>query len=87
VVFGVVIGEHADRDAASAQVLGDGLAALVDRWTLVDGATGDEEVCCIVEARPGEVIVARDYYAMPRVPTLTITAEQLAAGAWKLTRR
>jgi len=85
-LFGVAIGEHDHRDAAVEQVLGDGLAVLAERWTLRNGATGDDEVVCIVEANAVEVVVARGYYAMPGVPTLAIQVEQLAAGEWSLHR-
>lgn len=85
-VFGSPIGRHPDRHRAVEHVLGDGLAALAERWTLRDGGTGDEQVVCIVEANQQEVTVALDYYALPGVPTLTITAGQLAAGEWVLRR-
>ena len=39
---------------------------------------------CIQEAHPGAVTVARGYYSLPGVPTLTITADQLATGEWQL---
>ena len=86
-VFGGVLGDHEDRDGAERHVLGEGLAALADRWTLRDGTTGEEEVVCIQEANASSVRVARDYYSLPGVPTLTITAAQLAAGEWALVRR
>lgn len=85
-VFGAVLGEHEERDGAVRQVLDDGLASLADRWTLRHGETGEEEVVCIQEANAAEVTVARDYYAMPGVPTLTIPVEQLHAGEWELRR-
>jgi hypothetical protein len=43
-------------------------------------------VVCIQEARPGAVTVALGYYSLPGVPTLTITAEELAAGDCELLR-
>ena len=46
----------------------------------------DEEVVCIQEANPTTVTVARGYYSMPGVPTLTITAQQLASGEWVMRR-
>ncbi len=85
-MFGAPLGHHETHDGAVVQVLSDGLSSLVERWTLRNGSTGDEEVVCIVEAHPGEVTVARDYYALPGVPRLTVTAEQLAAGEWELRR-
>ena len=85
-VFGGVLGTHADRGAAERHVLSEGLASLADRWTLRHGATGEEEVVCIQEANPRSVRLARGYYSLPGVPTLTITTAQLAAGEWSLAR-
>jgi hypothetical protein len=85
-VFGAVLGEHDERAAAVAHVLGDGLASLAERWTLRDGATGDEEIVCIQEANAERVTVALGYYSLPGVPTRTITREQLITGAWQLVR-
>lgn len=85
-VFGAVLGDHDQRDAAVDQVLDEGLSSLSERWTLRNGTSEDEEVVCIQEARPGSVTVARGYSSMPGVPTLTITAEQLATGEWQLRR-
>ncbi len=39
------------------------------------------QIACIVEARPGEVRLALDYYPMPGVPILTVGPQQFAAGA------
>ena len=50
------------------------------------GVIGAEEVVCIQEANPTTVTVARGYYSMPGVPTLTITAQQLASGEWVMRR-
>lgn len=85
-VFGAVLGAHDRREDAVEQVLRDGLASLAERWTLRSGATGEEEVVCIQEASPDGVTVARGYYAVPGVPTLAITADELAAGRWSLRR-
>ena len=85
-VFGAVLGRHDDREAAAAQVRTDGLASLAERWTLRNGETGDEEVVCIQEANGTSVTLARGYYSMPGVPTLTITAAQMSAGEWALHR-
>jgi hypothetical protein len=79
------LGRHARRDDARAQVLRDGLAALAERWTLRH-RDGDEEIVCIVEATPTEVTVARGFYALPGVPTLTIRADQFVTGEWEMRR-
>jgi hypothetical protein len=85
-VFGGVLGAHDSRDAAKQQLLDEGLASLAERWTLRNGASGDEEVVCIQEANAAAVTVARGYYSLPGVPTLTITARQIASGEWELHR-
>lgn len=85
-VFGAVLGRHDRREPAVDQVLSEGLASLAERWTLRDGDTGEEEVVCIQEANASAVTVARGYYSLPGVPTLTITAGQIAAGEWELHR-
>lgn len=85
-VFGGVLGTHDDRAGARDQVLADGLASLAERWTLRDGRTGDEELACIVEASTDAVTVVLAYAPEPGAPTRTITAADLAAGTWSLTR-
>lgn len=85
-VFGGPLGDHPDGGAAEDQVLAEGLAALTERWLLVDGETGTEEVVCIVEAHPGEVTLALGHYSMPGVPTRTLTAAELAGDRWDLRR-
>jgi hypothetical protein len=85
-VFGAELGRHDRRDDAVRQVLDDELASLADRWTLRHVRTGEEEVVCIQEANADAVTVARGYYSLPGVPTLTITAAQIAAGEWQLFR-
>ena len=84
VVFGAALGTHDRREDAIRQVREDGLATLAERWTLVNGETGDEEVVVIVEANTSAVMVARGYYSLPGVPTVTVTAEEIAAGRWRL---
>ena len=85
-VFGAPLGDHGRRRDAVDQVLREGLASLAERWTLRHGETGEEEVVCIQEASADGVTVARGYYPVPGVPTLTITAAELAAGVWVLRR-
>lgn len=86
-VFGTVFAEHVDQHDARAHVEAHGLAALADRWTLVERATGEEQVVCIQQASPVEVTLALDYYSMPGVPTLTLRVADLASGPWQLERR
>lgn len=86
-VFGARLGAHAERSDAVDHVLVDGLAALADRWVLRgDGLDDVDQVVCIAEARPGEVTLALDVYAYLGVPTLTVTADELASGRWQLQR-
>ena len=83
-VFGAVLGSHDERSGAADQVLNEGLSSLAERWTLRHGQSGDEEVVCIQEVNGGTVTVARGYYSLPGVPTLTITKDQIASGEWEL---
>lgn len=85
-VFGTPLGDHADAEAARGQVLAEGLASLTERWLLVDGATGEEEVVCLQHVAPSGVVVALGYHSMPGVPTRSVTAGELAAGRWSLRR-
>lgn len=85
-VFGAVLGQHGRRHDAVHQVLVEGLASLADRWTLRRGKGSEEEIVCIQEANPSSVKVALGYYSLPGVPTLTITAAQLASGEYELSR-
>ena len=86
-VFGAVLGEHDDELDAQAAVVADGLRILADRWTLVDGATGDEEVVCIQQASPDEITLALGYYSIPGVPSSTIRVDELTSGRWRLEHR
>jgi hypothetical protein len=84
-VFAATLGVHDDRDDAVAHVLTEGLASLAERWML--RRDGEEEIVCIQEANPARVTVALGYYSLPGVPTLTITADQLASGELRFSRR
>jgi hypothetical protein len=83
-VFGEELGRHESRDDAVDHVLADGLASLAERWVLHRG--DDEQIVCILEANDRTVTVALDYYAMPGVPTLTLTVDDLLAGRCRLRR-
>lgn len=85
-VFGGALGDHPDAGTAEAQVVAEGLAALTERWFLVDAETGEEEVVCIVEAHPGEVTLALGHYSLPGVPTRVLTDGELAGDRWALRR-
>ncbi len=83
-VFGAVLGSHDQRASAASQVLDEGLASLAERWTLRHGESGEEELVCIKEVSGDAVTLARGYYSLPGVPTLTITKDQIDAGEWEL---
>lgn len=83
-IFGAPLGTSSTPDRAVEHVLAEGLAVLAERWTLRRPGEPDE-IVCILEANPGEVTVALGYYATPDVPTLTITAAELA-NSTELTR-
>lgn len=85
-VFGGLLGSHERRPDAERQVLEEGLASLTGRWTLRAGRGGEAEVVCIQEANTAGVTVARGYYSLPGVPTVTISAAQLATGEWEMHR-
>lgn len=86
-VFGGLLGSHADRADAEQQVREEGLASLAEHWTLVDGASGDEQLVCIQETSTAGVTVALGYYSMPGAETVTVGRDDLAAGRWILRRR
>ena len=85
-VFGAQLGLHAHREEAERQVEAEGLASLTERWTLVDGTSGEEQIACIQESSPTGVTVALGYYSMPGVATLAVSSEDLAVGRWTLRR-
>ena len=84
VVFGVELGRHDSREHAVDHVRSDGLDALSDRWMLHGIDAADAQVVCILETSPTEVTVALDYYSIPVVTTITITAAELADWKWVL---
>lgn len=86
VVFGALLGVYDSRQDAVEQVLTEGLAALSERWMLHGDAQDGDQIVCIQEANAHEVTLALDYYAMPGVPTLTISRAELDDGTWTLTR-
>jgi hypothetical protein len=83
-VFGASLGAHPTRLAAEQLVTNEGLAALMERWTLVDETGSHEEIVCIQEAHPDAVTVVLGYYALPGVPTLRIERNELDAQHWTL---
>lgn len=86
VVFGAALGRHPTQEAAVAQVLAEGLSSLAERWTLQRSDGSVDEVVCIQEANAQTATVALGSYTFPGVPTLTITASEIAAGEWCMRR-
>jgi hypothetical protein len=86
-VFGATLADHEDEADARHHVAADGLASLAERWTLIDGVSGVEEVVCIQQASPAEVSLALGYYSLPGVAARTIPVEDLTSGRWRLERR
>lgn len=80
-VFGAELSEHPSQAEAEADVLEHGLAVLAEHWWYRSGPDTEWQIACIVEARPGEVRLALDYYAMPGVEMVTVTRAELAVGA------
>jgi hypothetical protein len=80
-VFGGHLGEHSSQDAAEEHVLNVGLASLAERWWLRQQPSAEWQIVCIQEANTDSVRVALGYYSLPGVPTLTITRQQMQAGA------
>lgn len=83
-LFGGLLGTHEDEHGARAEVLERGLAVLGERWLLVDGETGAEEVVRIVEAHPGTVTVQFGHYPEPGAATRVVTAADIGSGRWRL---
>jgi hypothetical protein len=86
-VFGSTLAEYDSEEAARHHVAERGLAALADRWTLIDGASGAEQVVCIQQANPVEVSVALGYYSLPGVESLAISSDEITSGRWRLEHR
>lgn len=86
-VFGGVLARSDDERDAESRVRDVGLSALAERWTMIDHATGEEEIVLIQEASPEGVTVALGYYSLPGVPTRRITRADLDTAAITLTRQ
>ena len=85
-LFGGLPGAHPDGEDAAPHVRSEGLAALAERWTLVDLASGDEQAVCIQDASPTGVTVALDCSSLPGVPTRRLDGDDLAGDRWRLDR-
>jgi hypothetical protein len=83
-VFGGLLASFATVEQAEQCVLERGLAALAQRWTLIDPTTAVEQIVCLQEADPTSVTVVLGYYAMPGVPTLRLHRADLDTGRYVL---
>ena len=84
-VFGGELGLFADEAAARARVIAFGMRSLAERWTLIDGHSGEEQVVMIQQASRTQVVVALGYYSVVGVPSQTIRLDELRSGRWRLT--
>jgi hypothetical protein len=78
-VFGGVLGVRSTSAEARALVGSEGLASLARRWWYRP-PSGDWTVVLIQEAWPGRARLVEGVYALPGMPTIEITAADLAAG-------
>lgn len=85
-VFGGLLDTADSAEHAERLVRDTGLAALAERWLLVDGPGADEQIVCIQEASPEGVTLALDYYSMPGVPTRRVPRTRLDSGEVQLRR-
>ena len=79
-IFHGLLARTARRAQAVEIVRLHGLASLAERWRWFSRRSGEWRLVLPQEAAPGRVRVVLGYYALPGVPTATITAADLAAG-------
>lgn len=75
-VFGAPVSSFPDRADAEQHVLTEGLGYLSRHWLHRHDETDEWQICCIQEASPTQVRVALDYYSMPGVPIVSLTATE-----------
>jgi hypothetical protein len=80
-VFLGVLAGFDTRHEAQGFVVDHGLSSLQRHWQYRAAPEGDWQTVLIQEARPGQVRLALGHYSLPGVPTLVVTAEDLASGA------
>lgn len=78
-VFGGVLGVSSTSAEARALVESEGLASLARRWWYRPPG-GPWTVVLIQEAWPGRARLVEGVYALPGVPTIDLSAADLAAG-------
>lgn len=85
-VFGGHLGTAGEPHLAAELVRTTGLAALAERWLFHRDGEDHGQIVCIQEASPDGVTLALDYYSMPGVPTLRVSADELRRGVHRLRR-
>ena len=78
-VCGGVVAIRATAADARAVVESDGLASLARRWFYRAAPDADWEVVVIQEAWPGRAVIVLGPYALVGMPTVELTAADLAA--------
>lgn len=86
-VFGGLLHEFDDEDAADAHVRHHGLASLAERWELRARCEDEWHIVCIQEANARRVRLAIGYYSLPGVPTRDVSVDELRTGEFELRRR
>ncbi len=79
-MFGGVLGVRDTAAQAQALVESDGLASLARRWFYRPSPGDDWEVVVIQEAWPDRAVVVLGPYALAGMPTVEVSAGDLAAG-------
>ena len=80
-VFGGVLAVRATAPEAREVVESEGLASLARRWFYRASPDDAWSVVVIQEAWPGRAILIDGPYALAGMPTIELTAADLAAGA------
>ena len=80
-VFGAGLGDFPDRARAETIVREQGLASLAEHWEFRRDPDDDWQICCILEAGPHGAVLALDYFSMPGVPVVRVSADELSRGA------
>lgn len=80
-VFGGRLATSPNRSEALERVESDGLAALAQRWWYRASPEAAWEVALVQEAWPGRAILVLGPYALPGMPTRTVTRADLESGA------
>lgn len=80
-VFGGHLATTPDRAAALDRLEADGLGAMARRWWYRPEPDADWQVALVQEAWPGRATLVLGPYALPGLPTVTVSREDLLRGA------